>query len=48
MKKLNKDRKKYIKIIETHKNKLKQMGVLKTIGANIKTYNKLVYNKRLA
>ena len=28
--------------------KLKQMGVIKTIGANIKTYNKLVYNKRLA
>lgn len=48
MKKLNKDRKKYLKIIEMHKKKLTKMGVVKTIGTNIKTYNKLVYNKRLA
>ena len=48
IKKLNKNRKKYIKIIELHKKKLTQMGVIKTLGSKIKTYNKMIYNKRLA
>lgn len=48
IKKLNKDRKKYIKIIELHKKRLTEMGVIKTIRTNIKTYNKMIYNKRSA
>ena len=47
IKKLNINREKYIKIIELHKKKLTKMGVIKTIGANIKTYNKMIYNKLL-
>lgn len=46
MKKLNVNRKKYIKIIELHKQKLTQMGAIKSIPTAIKTYNKMIYNKR--
>lgn len=48
IKKLNINRKKYIDIIELHKKKLTKMGAIKTIGANIKTYNKMIYDKRSA
>lgn len=48
IKKLNINRKKYLKIIELHKEKLTKMGVIKNIKSNIKTYNKMIYNKRLA
>lgn len=46
IKKLNINRKKYTKIIESHKAKLTKMGIIRTIRANIKTYNKMIYNKR--
>ena len=47
IKKLNVNRKKYSEIIKLHKQKLQKMGAIKTIGT-IKTYNKMVYNKRSA
>lgn len=48
IKKLNINRKKYLKIIELHKEKLTKMGVIKSILPNIKTYKKMIYNKRSA
>ncbi len=48
IKKLNVNRKKYEKIINLHKQKLLKMGALKTIGTSIKTYKKMIYNKRSA
>ena len=48
IKKLNVNRKKYEKIINLHKQKLLKIGALKTIGTSIKTYKKMIYNKRSA
>lgn len=48
IKKLNINRKKYLKIIELHKEKLTKMGAIKSILPNIKTYKKMIYNKRSA
>lgn len=46
IKKLNINRKKYIKIIELHKQRLTDMGEIRQIPTKIKTYNKLVYKKQ--
>lgn len=48
IKKLNTNRKKYNEIIELHKKKLTKMGAIKTLGTEIKTYKKMIYNKRSA
>jgi len=48
IKKLNKNRKKYLNIINEHKQKLTEMGVIKTLPTNIKTYKKMVCIKRSA
>lgn len=48
IKKLNINRKKYNGIIELHKKKLTKMGAIKTLGTEIKTYKKMIYNKRSA
>ena len=48
IKKLKTNRKKYEKIIELHKQKLIKMGAMKKIPTSIKTYKKMVYNKRSA
>lgn len=48
IKQLNINRKKYLKIIELHKEKLTKMGAIKSILPNIKTYKKMIYNKRSA
>ena len=48
IKKLNINRKKYAEIINLHKQELLKMGAIKTIGTSIKTYKKMVYNKRSA
>ena len=48
IKKLKTNRKKYEKIIELHKQKLIKMGAMKKIPTAIKTYKKMVYNKRSA
>lgn len=48
IKKLNVNRKKHVKIIEKHKEKLTKLGAIKTIEKTPTTYNKLIYNKRLA
>lgn len=48
IKKLNINRKKYSKIIELHKEELTKMGAIKTILPNVKTYKKMIYNKRSA
>lgn len=46
IKKLNINRAKYEKVIEAYKTELIKRGALKTIGSNIKTYEKLTYNKK--
>ena len=48
LKELKKLRKENIAIIELHKQKLTQMGVIKTIGTSAKTYKRMIYNKRSA
>ena len=48
IKKLNVDRKKYAKIIEIHKEKLTEMGAIRTIKLAEKKYGKMIYNKRSA
>lgn len=48
IKKLNINRKKYSEIIELHKEKLTKMGAIKTLRAEIRTYKKMIYNKRSA
>lgn len=48
IKKLNANRKKYEKIIALHKKKLTDMGAIKTIRSNIKTYDRMIYCKRSA
>ncbi len=46
IKKLNIDRKKYLKIIEAYKKELNKRGAYKTIGNSPKTYSKFIYNKK--
>ena len=46
IKKLATNRKKYIKIIELHKEKLIKMGAMKKIPSTLKTYAKMIYNKK--
>lgn len=46
IKKLNVNRKKYLKIIELHKQKLTDMGAIKNIPTEIKSYKKMTYNKK--
>ena len=48
IKKLNVNRNKYLKIIELHKKKLIKMGAIKNIAPTVKTYNRMIYNKRSA
>ncbi len=48
IKKLNVNRNKYLKIIELHKKKLIKMGAIKNIAPTVKTYKRMVYNKRSA
>lgn len=48
LKELKKLRRENIAIIELHKQKLTQMGVIKTIGTSAKTYKRMIYNKRSA
>ncbi len=48
IKKLNINRKKYEKIINLHKQKLTEKGAIKSIPTSIKTYKKMIYNKRSA
>ena len=48
IKKLNANRKKYAKIIEIHKEKLTEMGAIRTIKLAEKKYGKMIYNKRSA
>lgn len=48
IKKLNINRKKYIEIINLHKQRLTKMGAIKAVPNNIKTCNKMIYSKRLA
>ena len=42
------NRNKYLKIIELHKKKLIKMGAIKNIAPTVKTYKRMVYNKRSA
>lgn len=46
IKKLSVNRKKYLPIIELHKQKLMDLGAIKTLKPTIKTYTKMVYNKK--
>ena len=48
IKKLSQNRKKYENIINLHKQKLMQLGAIKTVKLGTKTYSKMVYNKRSA
>ncbi len=48
IKELKRARKENLAIIELHKQKLTQMGVIKTIGTSAKTYKRMIYNKRSA
>lgn len=48
VKKLNVNRKKYNQIIELHKKELTKMGAIKTLKPEIKTYKRMIYNKRSA
>ncbi len=47
IKKLATNRKKYIKIIELHKERLIKMRAMKKIPSTLKTYTKMTYNKKL-
>lgn len=48
LKELKKLRRENIAIIDLHKQKLTKMGVIKTIGTSVKTYKRMIYNKRSA
>ena len=48
IKTLNIDRKRNSQIIEMHKKRLLEMKAIKSLSCHIKTYNKLIYNKRPA
>lgn len=48
IKKLSQNRKKYENIINLHKQKLMQLGAIKTVKLGTKTYSKMIYNKRSA